>query len=270
MAGVLSDAATRALPQHRACIRRGRGMSKITNVLKRVDRALAPEPAITPADGGTAYSQATVLHPPRWTLSPCVTLPIDMMITLQRRLRVALPEVASPVIQIAASGPGEGVTTVAQNLALVLSRDVGARVLLVQSKAAPGTAAAVPTLQQAVAATGEIGPAITASDHPRLFAAWLGAAPADRAAAEPDAVFKALRAAFDFVVIDSGNVSGWLNEQAFCRLTDAVLLVVQAERTPWALVEQTLEALSFMGAPVKGVVLNRRRRYIPKRLLRFL
>jgi Mrp family chromosome partitioning ATPase len=222
------------------------------------------------AAAGASYSQQAGMHASFLTLAPCVTLPIDMMISLQRKVRVGLPEVTPAIIQIASCRPGEGVTTVAQNLAMVLSRDVGARVLLVNPKISAPKVVMPPALEQAFAATGGIDSGIIASDHPRLFAARLGGTPGDRAAADTAPLFTSLRSAFDFVVIDSGSVDGWVNEQAFCRLTDVLLLVVEAERTPWPLVEHTIETLTTMGAPVSGIVLNKRRRYIPKALMRFL
>jgi Mrp family chromosome partitioning ATPase len=248
-------------------------MTKIHDALKRSERAA---PAATSSviervnAAGASSPQTAVTQAYRLALAPCVTLPIDMMIALQRKVRVALPEVDAPIIQIAASRSGEGVTTVAQNFALVLSRDVGARVLLVNPKVAALDAAMPPALQQAFATAGKIDAGIIGCDHPRLFAGWLGGTPVDRVAANLAPMFTTLRSAFDFVVIDSGSVDGWVNEQAFCRLTDALLLVVEAERTSLPLVEQTLETLTTMGAPVHGIVLNRRRRYIPKSLTKFL
>ena len=45
---------------------------------------------------------------------------------------------------------------------------------------------------------------------------------------------------------------------------DGVILVVEAECTRWQIVQQTKENIEIRGGKVLGVILNKRRFYIPK------
>ena len=58
-----------------------------------------------------------------------------------------------------------------------------------------------------------------------------------------------------FVIIDAPAASAVPESQILSRLIDAVILVVAANRTPRALVKQTID--KALGATISGIALNR-------------
>ena len=65
---------------------------------------------------------------------------------------------------------------------------------------------------------------------------------------------------YDFVIIDAAASSDGF---ALARHVDGVILVVEAEYTRWPVVQNFKDRLVSSGANILGVVLNKRRYYIP-------
>lgn len=83
-------------------------------------------------------------------------------------------------------------------------------------------------------------------------------------APEIEAILEELKRQFDYIVIDSlpGTVS--VDGLTLSHKVDGVILVVEAESTRWQIVQQTKENIEIRGGNVLGVILNKRRFYIPK------
>jgi Mrp family chromosome partitioning ATPase len=73
-----------------------------------------------------------------------------------------------------------------------------------------------------------------------------------------------LRQQYDYILIDAPALAAAPSATALSRLTDGVIMVVEAERTRWPVVKHSKEELERAGATVLGVFLNRRRYYIPR------
>jgi Mrp family chromosome partitioning ATPase len=72
-----------------------------------------------------------------------------------------------------------------------------------------------------------------------------------------------LRAQFDFIVIDGPPVNRYADASVIATKVDGVILVVEADNTPVVEAEAAKRQLDKVGARILGVVLNRRRSYIP-------
>lgn len=74
----------------------------------------------------------------------------------------------------------------------------------------------------------------------------------------------------DVVFIDVAPVTLYPDARALAPLVDGVILVVEADVTPVAVANRAVELVRDTGANLLGVVLNKRRDYIPDRVLQIV
>jgi capsular exopolysaccharide synthesis family protein len=74
----------------------------------------------------------------------------------------------------------------------------------------------------------------------------------------------------DVVFIDAAPVTLYPDARALAPLVDGVILVVEADVTPVAVANRAVEIIRDTGANLLGVVLNKRRDYIPDRVLQLV
>jgi len=68
---------------------------------------------------------------------------------------------------------------------------------------------------------------------------------------------------WDWVLFDSPSVTSCSDSVALARKVDGVVLVVQAEKTRWEVVQEVQGRLEHGGGRILGIVLNKRRFHIP-------
>lgn len=174
----------------------------------------------------------------------------------------------------------EGVSTVTLGLASALADVSRQGVLVVDLNAAH------PVLADRLDLDPELGlgellakdatraDAVVESPIPRLFLLGRGHAKADLSQPTSLALFeelvRTLRADFDHVLIDGGALSDSSDSLLVASKVDGIILVVQAERTGSDAVREASNQLRLAGANLLGVVLNRRREYLPAFLARKL
>jgi Mrp family chromosome partitioning ATPase len=96
-----------------------------------------------------------------------------------------------------------------------------------------------------------------------------GAGDGGSAAMESDVFagkLKSLMARFDYVVFDGDSLLTSSNASMIVKHFDGVVLVVECERTKWEVLRLAREKVQNVGGNVLGVVLNKRRYYIPRGL----
>ena len=71
---------------------------------------------------------------------------------------------------------------------------------------------------------------------------------------------------FDFVIVDAPPVNRYADVSVLAPKVDGVILVVEADQTPVVDAESAKRNLDRVGARIFGVVLNRRRSYVPAAL----
>lgn len=176
------------------------------------------------------------------------------------------------VVLVTSCGPKEGKTTVASNLALVFAQD-GKRTLLVDADLRRPRVHEVmgvhrdEGLSNVIAGRVDVDAAVrpvAAETAPlsagRLFVLPSGVLPPDPSEMlgrpESRAVFAALRARFDRIVIDTAPVGVVTDAAVLGRDADVVLLVVATGRTKKQAAEAGTSLLSAAGIRPAGVVMN--------------
>lgn len=199
----------------------------------------------------------------------------EQMIGLYRSLSALLPNKRhwGRSIQFIASRSGEGASVICREFAKVLARRLDMSVLLVDADP-QGEQLAHFDIQrsmgwnEAVFDNAPIQYALKQIADSKLFVTQM-AMPGESItrivhAPEIEAILEDLKRQFDFIVIDTlpGTVS--VDGLTLSHKVDGVILIVEAECTRWQIVQQTKENIEIRGGNVLGVILNKRRFYIPK------
>ncbi len=168
---------------------------------------------------------------------------------------------------------GEGKTTAAVHLAMGLAGQSDKRVLLVDgSTRSPRLhelfgAKASPGLTDWRAESAAADDVCQATEHSKLWLLPHGDA-RDRGAALEQltalAGSETLRSRFDYLIFDGDSVLGSSQVSLVARAFDGILLTVACEKTKWEVVQQVREKIEQGGGQVLGVILNRRKYYIPR------
>ncbi len=190
------------------------------------------------------------------------------------KLRASLVSIAVPsglhTILIAASRHGEGATTVAIGLATALAKERDSRVLLVEANLrSPSFSSALPLTTESGLIDFAAGRAAPEALATRLDGFSFSVISAGATSNYPvdfeilDSLLTRLRSQYDFIVIDAPPVNSYADTSVIATKVDGVILVVEADRTPVVDAEAAKRQLDKIGARILGVVLNRRRSYIP-------
>lgn len=231
-------------------------MSKIYEALEQVRKDRQPPP--NKADGC-------------FIASPEIE---EQMTALHCLLHALIPKQGGRAIQFIGSSEGEGVSTIAREFARIAADKIGNSVLLVdmgnhcpnQFDAFEITAehdwiesirnktglenAAVRVGRSnlsigMISRDGDLNPQIL--DTPDFKNLWR------------DLVGK-----FELIVLDSPPVSSAVDGMLLSPFVDGVILIVEAEKTRWPVVQISKEKIAAAGGNILGVVLNKRKYYIPE------
>jgi len=85
-----------------------------------------------------------------------------------------------------------------------------------------------------------------------------------------ESFFDKLKQHFDFILIDSPPVTHSAVGLALVHKVDGVLLVVEAEKTRWSVARHVKNRLIIAQGNLLGVILNKRRYYIPSFIYKWL
>jgi Mrp family chromosome partitioning ATPase len=184
---------------------------------------------------------------------------------------------SSAVMVVASALPGEGASTVARNVAQLMSQ-VAPTVLIDANLRAPSQHAAfgVPRdrgLAELLSGTARLDEVVTRLPSAGIFSLVTSGAPeADLALALGSDVaresFEALRCDFRWIVVDAPPVTALAQSGGWIGLSDGVVLVVQASRTRWEAAQHAVRIIEDSGGRVLGAVLNRRKFYLPEAIYR--
>jgi protein-tyrosine kinase len=190
---------------------------------------------------------------------------------------------AIKVVMVAATDHGEGGTTTAAILASTLARSGNSKILLVDANLRTpaledifdqGQGYKLVGLSDKILSETPLEQTIYETDIPNLFFM-----PCGRAVTSPSYVFdseplgqmlSALREQFDFVIFDGSPLRDYSESSFLAEKMDGVILVVEAERTKTEVVQKIRKELESAGVSILGVVLNKKRNYIPAYLESFL
>lgn len=197
-----------------------------------------------------------------------LSTPNDLSVESYRSLRTSVQflgiERDVQVLQVTSAMPGEGKTTTATNLAVVLAQ-TGATVVLVDADLRKPRIHQVFGLPASIGLTDNlVGDPIDLTlqgveDGPEVIVS--GPVPPNPSemlsSKRMTEVIKDLRKRFDYVVVDSAPTLPVSDAKALSRQVDGVLIVVQAGRAGLPQVRQTLTTLEQVNATILGLVLNK-------------
>jgi Mrp family chromosome partitioning ATPase len=83
-------------------------------------------------------------------------------------------------------------------------------------------------------------------------------------------LLRVLRERFDFVILDCAPLNSYSESFFLASKVDGVILVVESERTQKRTIRRIKKELDWGEINVLGVVLNKKKNYIPNFLERFL
>lgn len=167
---------------------------------------------------------------------------------------------------IGAAG-GVGATTVAMNLARTMTAG-NKTVLLISLKKSPpgGSGPAITKASGILSLAGQMEGNFYYAEVPASH--FLQIVPGSDAALAR--MTQDLAEKYDVVIWDLMPIDAAPNSAAICKHTEGVVLVLHAGKTRWHSAKHTINALKFSGANILGVVLNKKKVYIPRWIYRLL
>lgn len=221
----------------------------------------------------------------------------EEMIRLYINVEAALPPAGHRMIQFVGSRRGEGTSTLARAYAKVVATEFGKRVLLLDADLGQlGQCAAVngvherngalpaapeePSAEVALREPGAVSNVVPGGanndylidkvmiepgEEPYFFfpVPSQGAVSSAGQSYMIEGLFATLRERFDIVVVDLPPVHRSPYSLVIARQADGVVLVVEAGRTRWPVANSAKRTIVSAGGNVVGLVLNKRRSYIP-------
>ena len=184
-------------------------------------------------------------------------------------------------VEFLSAYPQEGAAKVALGMSLVASQILGKRILLIDGSAGddPGLAKITAAIQTPLnlAAADTIGSAVVRSRSGALWFATLAPSGNQKV---PSALptnmegagswIRGLRDSFDLIIVAASPSSKTALGLVMAKMVDAVVLVVEAERTRAPVVRQLQSHLHSVGRDPCGAILTNRQYYIPRWLYRWL
>jgi capsular exopolysaccharide synthesis family protein len=168
-------------------------------------------------------------------------------------------------IAVTSTGPGEGKTLVASNLAIGFAT-AGQRVLLLDADMRRPRLHDVlsgpqePGLSNVLVGDAQAGDALRKSAVPNLYLLTAGRVPPNPAELLGSRAFKdllaSIRERFDWIVLDTPPVMAVTDPNIVASLADGVVFVIGAEMTSYRIARRAIEQLEHAHAAFAGAVLN--------------
>lgn len=205
--------------------------------------------------------------------------PLD---SLYHNIKTLLPEKRCRIIQLMSARPGEGTAFYTHEFGKLCAWKYGKKVLLVSLEKGIGGQHEVQNSyivrkrnqDDKENASSSYHSLMVQVDDTPLYAINLGltniAMQLDSESEEVNDFFDSIIEEFDFILI---NLPANLLSSDFLLLsnkTDGVIILVEAEKTRWHVVEHLSNKIKNQGVNVLGVLLNKRKFYVPKILYKFL
>jgi Mrp family chromosome partitioning ATPase len=176
------------------------------------------------------------------------------------------------IIQFVEARKDEGASTILREFGLFLAERVGKSVLLVDADSQLPQHHALgihpkTSLQQIMCEGGTVDEAVSQVSRSRIYLSCLhertGGKSRTELATNHGGIWNTLRKAFDFVMIDSSPIGVSDEALSLCSSADAVILVVEAEKTRSRVVSHLKTRITQSGGNILGLVFNKQRYYIP-------
>jgi len=205
----------------------------------------------------------------------------DQMLSLYKIIDTLLLPGKSKIVQFIGSREGEGTSTIVREFARTAADLVGNSVLLLDADRHGPTREYFFDINinkpscwlDALKSDQNAGDTFYRVGQSKLFVSPL----CNSASYTPeifdsrfDNMCRELRTDFDLVLIDSSPLTVSPDGLAIASKVDGVVLVIEAEKTRWQTAMRMKENILRVGGNILGVVLNKRRYYIPQSIFKYL
>lgn len=184
-------------------------------------------------------------------------------------------------LAVAAGHSGAGTSTVSTQLALALARRLSDPVVLLDANLGRPSLHATLRLEKHPGLTNLVAGELTvdkvahhSSHYPNLSFIMVGD-PVDNpsqlfASEEFGNLLAVLEDSYRVVVFDCPALGGVPESEILIERVGSAVLVLEAERTRWEIAQQVTSLMVAAGVEIAGVILNRKRRFIPDAIYRLL
>jgi capsular exopolysaccharide synthesis family protein len=210
---------------------------------------------------------------------PVVSMEHEML-GLYTTIDSMLPHLPRRVIQFIGFQEGEGTSSVVREFARIAAFEIGKSVLLLDAdrhqpsqhhffaiRNEYGWIEAIKDgerLEDALRQVGESRLFVSPSTNSSVFTPEIFDSP------RIESFWERLRERFELVLIDSPPLSVSPDGLAIASRVDGVILVLEAEKTRWQTAKNVAQRIAQVGGNIIGVVLNKRRYYIPSFIYKWL
>ena len=191
---------------------------------------------------------------------------MDACLRLRTSILLSNPDMPPKTILVTSSIPGEGKTTLAAHLGLVLAQTGARTILLDLDMRRPALSARFGvnggSLGMSVFLSGNSDQLsdVVETQVPNLFLAPSGPTPPNPTnligSERMKSILEQLKGEFGFVVIDSPPILSVPDAMVLAPFVDGVVVVIQSGKTPKAMIKQAIGSLRRVHARMLGVVLN--------------
>ena len=202
------------------------------------------------------------------------------LLALAQNIAARLPNPDQNVIQFIGSRIGEGTSTLIREFALTAAKHSSKPVLLVEAdfyQPSQNQAFAIETkpplelvLQEGKALDG----VISRVEESNLFLASLSSkiqrSLTDRSFFGSTDMWKTAREQFSLILIDSSPATVTADSLAICETVNGVVLVLEAEKTRSAVVQEVKRQILMREGNLLGIVFTKRKFHIPKFIYKWL
>jgi Mrp family chromosome partitioning ATPase len=187
-----------------------------------------------------------------------------------QRVEALLPDVNKKVIQFVGSHRGEGTSTIVRQFAAISAFKMRKSVLVLDTDGINPTQHDLfnvhweYSLDDVITDGGPIERAYCQVADPKLFVCLVsGNSLPPSQVLNGNGLWEMFRSRFDLVLIDSPPLEISSDSLAMVRKADGVILVIEAEKTRWPVVQNLRDSVIQYGGNVLGVVFNKQRYYVP-------
>jgi capsular exopolysaccharide synthesis family protein len=198
----------------------------------------------------------------------------EILVALYKSIETALPHTQNKIIQFVGSKHEEGTSTVVRQFAETIAVRIDKSVLILDADRHDPSQNKFFHLKTDAALEDMIGNEDTAAQalyrignsnlSVGLLSKTAGQAPYLIDTARYDRLWEFLRERFDIVLIDSPPATSSSDFLSLANRSDGIVLVVEADKTRWPILKNVKERIVKNGGNILGIVLNKRRHYIPR------
>lgn len=202
------------------------------------------------------------------------------LLNLAQNIAARLPNPDQNVIQFIGSRRGEGTSTLIREFALATSQNSSKPVLLIEAdfkqpcQKQTFSLEVKPPLDYVLKEGKPLDGVVTQVDDSNLFLATLSSkilrALTERSFSHPTDIWKSAREQFSLILIDSSPASVTADSLAICESVNGVILVLEAEKTRSAVVQNVKKQILMREGNLLGIVFTKRKFHIPNSIYKLL